>query len=377
MVCFLHDKVGADLPETETEIYAKFTTFAMLRMLYRSTITSEFCIRSFDDLSQSQKDHYISICKLAFEMTLSSKQVMDQTQVEHFFPALEEIELFGLITVDKMATTYGVQKLYTFPHLTFQEFLAAYYVYSLKDEDQMKLVNQHGKTAQMQQVWKFYCGLDKSGSKFETLIDQAQHGTLFNMQCSFESQQPCTCDSVVKNSSLHFADSFLTTSDFTAMAFVISNTKHRSVLKIVLDECTIGLDGVNTLKEKTNHKKLSCIKTLCYHGYDCADKQLSVVNKLVQVLPCLEVLDITRTNLGGDNLDALTNDLHHHTLKIVKVTNSNEYLFGSAHEIARRFRSQCSIRNICFSGSKDVEVDLFPACLPFCFYCNCEDINFL
>ncbi len=54
--------------------------------------------------------------------------------------------------------------------------------------------------------------------------------TLLKVQCSFESQQEHTCDSVVESNSLSFKDKFLTPSDFTAIGYGISNL---TVLNIV------------------------------------------------------------------------------------------------------------------------------------------------
>lgn len=373
MVCFLYDKVSAELPETETEIYEKITKFAMLRMLIRSHKNS--LLESFTDLTPSQHASYISICKLAFEMTLDSKQVMRQAQIKNFFPTPKEEELFGLITVDSMATMCGFQNHYTFLHLTFQEFLAAYYIFSLETNKQMDLIEMHGRKTQLKQAWKFYCGLahfDDQGIMFDALVNQAHHdhGTLFSIQCSFESQQKCTCDSVVKEHSLNFTDSVLTTSDFSAMAFVISNTQ-QTVYKLVLDECKVGSDGVKTLVEKAANR-LSLITTLCYYGSNSSSEQFSVINKLIHSLQGLKVLDITNTNLDEKNLDALTNNLRHPTMEILKVTNLEGYLSGSGNKIAGRFFNGCSnFINVCFSEGK--EVNYFP--LPFCFYCNCEEIN--
>ena len=69
----------------------------------------------------------------------------------------------------------------------------------------MELIKKYGGEPQMKQVWKFYCGLAQPCDKvFRLLIDNAPQSTLFNIQCSFESQRPSTCDSVVVKETLHF-----------------------------------------------------------------------------------------------------------------------------------------------------------------------------
>ena len=374
MVCFLYDNLESDLPQTETSIYAEFTKFTMLRMLYRDDSNSDMCMESLTDLPEPQNQLYVTICELAFEMTRSSKQVMGQTEVKHLNLQPSDINCMGLITVDKMAMMCGFQKLYTFLHLTFQEFLAAFYITSLDEEKQLELIEQFGHATQMKQVWKFYCGLapfNGTNSTVIRLISQSCHGTPFKVQCSFESQQPCICDSVADKNSLMFEDHFFTSSDFTAIAYVISNAQHQCVMKVVFDKCTIGMEGVEILAKKDCCK----LTTLCYHGYDCVTEQLSVVNRLIHSLPCLKILDISNTNLGPVEVDALTGSLNHANLQIVKVGSKGNPLYSTPElslQLAKRFSSGCSkLANVCFSENNSA---CLPESLPFPFYFFC---NFL
>ena len=379
MVCFLYDDTfESDLPQTETSIYAEFTKSTMLRTLYRDDNNLDMCIESLSDLPEPHKQLFVTICKLAFEMTSSSKQVLRQTDVKDFFNLRSDKDCMGLITVDKMATRSGNQKLYTFLHLTFQEFLAAFYIFSLGEENQLVLIEKFGDATHMKQVWKFYYGIVGSVdtftlSKLVKISHLLQHGTLFKAQCSFESQQPCTCDGVVDSNSLMFKDLFITSSDFTAIAYVISNTQHQCVRKIVLNRCTIGKEGVDILANKTCGK-LSLVTTLCYHGYDCVTEQLSVVNRLMHLLPSLEILDVSNTNIGHAEVDALTVSLNCPNLQIVKVGSYGNPLYSSLDLpllLAENFSSGCSkLVNVCFSGNSR-------ACMleSLYFYCNFPHLN--
>ena len=344
MACYLC-QVDRTLPETETGIYKEFTIYFFLRALRQLNDDEYIYIDSIESLPSPQRESYMKICKLAFEMTLSSKQVMKHDDVRDF-DVHSNRDYLGLITVDKVALKYGFQKLYTFLHLTFQEFLAAYYISELEEVEQTKLVNEYGNAKQMQIVWKFYCGFVKFDdcNKFRRLVSNTQTGTLYKVQCSFESQQSITCDSIVEDSSLSFKDKFLTPSDFTAIAFVISHAS-QGISKLVFDECTLGQEGIDVLNKKAKDK-LSQVTTLCFHGHDCAAEQLKAVSILMHALPFLKILDLTGTQLGEDAVKAITSDLNHSNLQVLKIdTADNNPLYSSnglLQLLVKSFESKCS-----------------------------------
>lgn len=351
MVCFLC-QAGRSLPDSETGIYKEFTICFFLRSMRKDK--EDVFIDSIEELPSSERNSFMKICKLAFETTILSKQVMSEKEVKSYFDAYNNDDYLGLINVDKVALKHGFQKLYTFLHLTFQEFLAACYISFLKEEEQTRLVSEYGHAKQMQVVWKFYCGLVKFDihNNFEALLDQLQYGTLYKIQCSFESQQSSTCDSITKDGTLSFKGNFFTPSDFTAIAFVISNSTISTVHKLVFDECTLGLEGIDILEEKAGDK-LSLVTTFCYHGHNCVTEQLKLVNKLMHALPFLEVLDITNTQLGEDAVGALTSGMNHPNLQVIKIDASENSLYSSSQLLqclVKSFTTNCnSFMNVCFS----------------------------
>ena len=378
MVCYLC-QVDRSLPETETGIYKEFTIYFFLRALRQLNDDEDIYIDSIESLPSSERETYVKICKLAFEMTISSKQVMRQKDVQTFFNVRSNRDYFGLLTFDRVALKYGFQKLYTFLHLTFQEFLTAYHISKLEEEEQTELFNEYGNSKLMQNVWKFYCGLVKFDDcdKFKSLVNETQTGTLYKVQCSFESQQPNTCDSIVEDGSLSFKDKFLTPSDFTAMAFVISHATQGTLNRLVFDGCTLGPEGIEVLVKKAG-EKLSLVTSLCFHGHNCAPEQLKIVNKLIHVLPSLEILDITNTQLGEEAVSALTGGTKlHPNLQFLKTDTK---LYSSSDltcKLIHGFRSQCSKAiNVWFPDhSKKCLSSLLSLPFYFCSTGNLSDVN--
>ena len=146
MVCFLFDEMGCSLPQTETEMYKNFTNFTLLRSLTRYE-ENEPCLDSPKDLPAQERKLFLEICKLAFEKTKTSKQVMKHNEVKDFLKDVKSSsKSLGLINVDRISMISGFQDLYTFLHLTFQEYLAAYHIFvNLRKRNRLKLSRHMGR----------------------------------------------------------------------------------------------------------------------------------------------------------------------------------------------------------------------------------------
>ena len=227
-------------------------------------------------------------------------------------------ESLGLLTVDRTATRLGFQKMYTFLHLTAQEYLAAYYISKLDEEEQLTVIKEYGKQNQMQQVWKFFCGLaHNTQQRFEALLGHCEYGTLYRVQCCFESQSPFVCDAAVKDSSLSFAETFLSSSNFEEVAYVLSNTKHNTVEKLSFDGCIFGKEEVSVLLEKSNSKKLASVTTFCYH--QCSSEQWDVVKYMVHSLSSLELLDLSHSHIQKEEINEFFENLDHPNMKRIQI----------------------------------------------------------
>ena len=275
IVTFLFGVLGSKLPETETEIYTEFTLQTLIRTLKKSEGESdtEVVIEHFNDLrSSGNYQTFLNICKLALDATEQQKQAFLHKEVKHFFP-MESSDSgmdksLGLVTIDHQIMRHGSANTCSFLHLTFQEFLAAYYLTTLGSDEQYQCVSNYSKKAHMHVVCKFLCGLTKLKSEsdlmcFRTIISGAPPCTLLHLHCTYESQSEVACQTLISSCGgmLYLKKETVNPSDFSAIVFIVANAG--SFLQAMnLESCHIGQEGFKVLaKIDTIHlSSLKCLR---------------------------------------------------------------------------------------------------------------------
>ncbi len=163
IICFIYNFEPDNLPDFQTRIYELFTISIILRQLIGEHKYKQ--LHSLEDLKGQEKEDFKKLCSLAFTMIINSQQVTT-TGLEHN----AEAHSLGLVTTDVTAGLSGYLNSYSFLHLTLQEFLAAYHLSKLNDEEQMSLIQKYGGAIHMRTTCKFYFGL----VSFEVGLDRAK-----------------------------------------------------------------------------------------------------------------------------------------------------------------------------------------------------------
>ena len=270
MICYLYSHEKDKLPTTETQFYTQFTTSTISRKLMREdTHLKEVCL---EDLGERNKDQLFEICKLAFEMTSSSEQVFCRSKdsVQLIDELGSDGPSLGLVTVDCGAKSQGYKDFYSFLHLTFQEYLAAYYINQLEIEKQLELLRDYKNYESMLVVWKFYCGLiginpDSALQDKIQIITSSRHAdSLYRVHCAFESQHSLSCDAVLNNSELSIEKTIFRLFDYNAISYVISKSSEPLGLKFYA--CTFDENGISHLLAKTADSRWESVKELLVHN---------------------------------------------------------------------------------------------------------------
>ena len=337
MICYLFCELEGEIPHTETKIYEQFTIATLLRHKMRDTKYVMF--KSLKDLRGDDKETLFKICLLAFTMTINSQQVVSQSDLIALFDGTNfDVANLGLLTIEYACMRSGIEELYTFLHLTFQEFLAAFYVAETEDFMQRDIFLEYSREHRMKNVWKFYSGLVQYDSITIPVMfgDCNQRhvwpsdpsyktdrcfGELYKVQCAFESQQKEFCDFVVRNSTFIFNDKMFTGSNFFALGYVITTTSC-PVPRLVFRDCHWDREATSFFsikKEKQDFISLKFHQTsffLVKHVYEAVEE----INCVLSQLYFIEGLDITGFRLNEPRIVTLTKNITLPRLKYLNIT---------------------------------------------------------
>ena len=224
MICFLF-QFSENVSATQTEVYKEFTRLIIQRHLARH----ENCkaLASLKDLDDKCEKCFKDLCHLAYEMTIKSKQVISAQELQVQLGgsgSLSEEGGLGLLTICPTLYQTGFHKSYAFLHLTFQEFLTAYYIANCMEvSQQLNILEEY---SERKTVWLFYSGLADLEKSPKILNKLLSHKLIEECRYALECQKKNLSDKILKIGmlSLNFYFVLLTPTDLLSIEYVIATS---------------------------------------------------------------------------------------------------------------------------------------------------------
>ena len=268
--------------ETESGIYWLFLKHLVIRHAKRECSVEDFSVESLADFEEflskllPLQSAFFKICeiallsKLKFKLTFSSQDIVKKFKLD--VSSVDEVRErgFGILSSYKKVTLNSEITIFSFQHQTIQEFLAAYHLQRLSQNERLEQIANNGresatKRCNMREVWKFFFGLMMMRNPAEhlkcfqelvrcSLKDCSE--TLFLMKCAFESQSKSNelyqelMTSIA--GMVNVSNIPLRTYDCLAIGHVIARS-HEGLNKLIMNYCHVGPEGVQALEQQVKN----------------------------------------------------------------------------------------------------------------------------
>ena len=163
ILAYIYDSVKDDLPTTRTGLFYPLIQNVIVRHMLSRTHhqdpdTTDFPANLPDDIRSSLD----KVSKLAFENIIHRRKVFDRN-IFIKCGLNSTKDALGFLRACTQFTMYGPTKQFSFTHLSFQEFLAAFHISQLNQDKQKVAIKIIFDQYPYSPVLAFYAGLTKLG----------------------------------------------------------------------------------------------------------------------------------------------------------------------------------------------------------------------
>ena len=164
VVHLFHHSSSSTLPSTRTGLFKALVCNLLLRYMQLRTHHGLLEVKEYEHLPDKVLRDFYSVSGLAFHGIMEDRKVF-------LLDSLQKLGLkhpsspLGLMQAQQQLTGFGAHHCYSFLHYAVQEFLAAYHISQLSEEEQTKCVGQILHSTPLSTVLPFYAGLTGLSNK--------------------------------------------------------------------------------------------------------------------------------------------------------------------------------------------------------------------
>ena len=274
---------GGKLPETLTEMNESFIIHTVHRHLIRHKSSSLGALNKLTDLPKPILNVVYKISQVAFKGLQENQLVFTLDEIREIFPSIVDtpgaINGFGLLQTVQHYPQQGAGKIasFNFLHYTMQEFLAAFHVSTLSDEEQSSLMEKTFWSERFNFMWMMYVGIvgtkselfndfisqgnvykKKSGVRVSSEIQKDKRKRLHVFQCYTEANSKTEVPDIIASM---FKDGKVKITGITLLpnhiSSLVSFLSHSSVnlKELKIKKCNYGDIGMNILEQYITDNK--------------------------------------------------------------------------------------------------------------------------
>ena len=254
-----------NLPETLTEINESFIVHTIYRTLEKRKTPVEDAIEKLKDLPDNIFDFVCKLSELAYNGLKEHKIVFTLREIKQICSNIMvmpgAINGFGLLQAEQHYPEVGAGKTmsFNFLHLTMQEFLAAYFVSRLSNEEQLSLIETAFWNEHYTNMWMMYAGILGMESDHDVLLkyinslSNIQENNLqcvHLLQCFLEAkskQIPYKISSLFDNKIKFYKKVIPPHTFYSLISFMYKTDKHTRYISLEFDGCFLNNDQMTSI----------------------------------------------------------------------------------------------------------------------------------
>ena len=308
LLCLVKDEIDM-LPRTQTEMYKKFIDMTIVRFIKKCV--SHSLIVNIADLPHPHDKLLVELAKLAYKGLKVDKIVFTLFEIKEGCPNLTMTSSnwngLGLLkAVRYFSVEMGNDQVtFHFLHFSIQEYLAAWYISTLSNKKQIKLLKETFWEHRYYNTWIMYIGIT-SGSSFALRHFLSGnwfqfYSKLFNsskvskrylknkmrclhlFQCLVEANKEDIIVSVkqlFQSNRIDLSNQTLLPHDLNTLSFFLIRSINKEWDELDLSNCNIGSEGSNILCDRLLDKDVRDIVTIKMINFSYNQLNLSSLRQL-------------------------------------------------------------------------------------------------
>ena len=288
LLLFLY-KQGFPLPKNVTELYNIFICLTIRRNLSKYGITTKEAITDINSLPKPYDKFIQQLSKLSLQALNKNQLIFTLDEIKQFCPQVESIpgalNAFGLLQAIEHVSIFQTTTTFNFLHLSLQEFLAANYITTLTQDEELSILEEYFWKGSHSNMFKIYITLTKgqqsSFRKFLSGGDDtiAIHNKFLNnklksmhlYRCFNEvNGDDCVCRTIERKFSsgiISFSLSTLSSNDIENIAIFLTCSSIKQWKRLDLGSCYIRDAGFRIL-HRVFHSSSITIELLWLYNID-------------------------------------------------------------------------------------------------------------
>ena len=324
LLCLVEDGIDK-LPKTQTEMYKKFIEMTIVRFIKKYDKSNT--IIDIAELCDPYDKLFVELSKLAYKALETDKIVFTLPEIKKGCPNLTMTSSnwngLGLLKAVQCFSIHmgNDQVTFHFLHFSIQEYMAAWYISTLSDRDQIKLLQKTFWEHRYYNTWIMYIGITCgssfalrhylsgnwsqlysklfTSSKVSKNFLNHKMKCLHIFQCLLEANKEDIIKSVkqlFQNNRIDLSNQTLLPSDLNTLGFFLIRSVNKQWDELDLSNCNIGYNGSNVLCDRLLDKDARGIVTIKMVNFSYNQLNSTSLIRLFDLFKCWHTSEIIITD---------------------------------------------------------------------------------